>query len=91
MNSTIGTYDNIIQELLDKNMVLLPLAIDPFGHWGPIARTLLTGNGTNTIYTFPDEQPQHPVPPEYFVQQMLTGNPTKHDFFSDTPTHHLHH
>jgi hypothetical protein len=28
--------EDIIQELLNKNMVLLPIAIDPFGKWGPI-------------------------------------------------------
>jgi hypothetical protein len=28
--------EDVIQELLNKNMVLLPFAIDPFGKWGPI-------------------------------------------------------
>ncbi len=49
--------ENIIRELLDKNMILLPFAIDPFGRWGPITRTFLTGNGTNTTYTFPVNRP----------------------------------
>jgi hypothetical protein len=49
--------ENIIQELLNKNMILLPFAIDPFGRWGPITRTFLIGNETNTVYTFPANRP----------------------------------
>jgi hypothetical protein len=64
--------ENIIQELLDKNMVLLPFAIDPFGCWGPIARKILAGNGTNTIYT-----PNQPNTAIMFKQATTTSCPTR--------------
>jgi hypothetical protein len=49
--------ENVIQELLDTDRILLPFAINPFGRWGPITRTFLTGNDTTTIYNFPPNKP----------------------------------
>ena len=44
--------EDIIQELLNKQMILLPMAIDPHGRWGPITNTFLNGNDHRTNYTF---------------------------------------
>jgi hypothetical protein len=35
-NENIIHGDTIIGELLDQNMILLPIAIDPHGRWGPM-------------------------------------------------------
>ncbi|KAL7550150.1 hypothetical protein ACHAWF_013396 [Thalassiosira exigua] len=37
--------DNIMGELIQKNAVMIPFAIDPHGQWGPMADTFLFGKG----------------------------------------------
>ena len=41
-----------IGDLLNNNMILLPLVLDPFGRWGPIMRNFLTPSPTPLIYKF---------------------------------------
>jgi hypothetical protein len=57
INTTTGTTttgDTIIVNLLDSNMVLIPLAIYPFafGHFGPILQTFLFDTQPMTPITF---------------------------------------
>ena len=47
----------IIGDLLDRNMVLIPLAIDPFGHFGPILQTFLFDTQPTTPITFTPTKP----------------------------------
>ncbi len=44
--------EDVIKELLNKQMILLPFAIDPLGRWGPITTTFLHGNKSSIQYTF---------------------------------------
>ena len=44
--------EDVINELLNKQMILLPFAIDPLGRWGPITTTFLQGNKHTLQYTF---------------------------------------
>ncbi len=53
----VGPERCFLQELLHKNMVLLPFSIHLFGRWGPITQTFLTENGTNSTHIFPTYQP----------------------------------
>ena len=53
----VGPGRCFLQELLHKNMVLLPFSIHLFGRWGPITQTFLTENGTNSTHIFPTYQP----------------------------------
>ena len=36
ITGTTTTGDTVIGDLLDHNMILIPIAIDPFGRFGPI-------------------------------------------------------
>jgi len=45
ITGTTTTRDTVIDDLLDRNMILIPIAIDPFGHFGPILQTFLFGVG----------------------------------------------
>jgi hypothetical protein len=59
-NSTTGTTtngDTVICKLLDRNMVLIPLAINPFGHFGPILQTFLFDTQPTTPITFTPTKP----------------------------------
>jgi hypothetical protein len=59
-NSTTGTTTNgnsVIGDLLDRNMVLIPLANDPFGHFGPILQTFLFDTQPTTPITFTPTKP----------------------------------
>ena len=47
----------IIGDLLHNNMTLIPFAIDPFGHLGPLLCTFLFGTTPTTPLTFPAMQP----------------------------------
>ena len=49
--------DNIIGDLLGKNMTLIPFAIDPFGRLGPLARTFLFGTTPARKLSFPASRP----------------------------------
>jgi hypothetical protein len=51
--------NTIIGDILDKNMALLPLAIDPFGHLGPIFCHFLLDNQLVVPLTFPHHAPMH--------------------------------
>ena len=49
--------DTIIGELLSQNMILLPIAIDPHGRWGPMTENFLRLSSASLHYTFrPDRQ-----------------------------------
>ena len=61
-DSTTGittTGDTVIGDLLDRNMVLIPLAIDPFGHFRPILQTFLFDTQPTTPIT---STPTNPTP-----------------------------
>ena len=45
ITGTTTTRDTVIDDLLDRNMILIPIAIDPFGRFGPILQTFLFGVG----------------------------------------------
>ena len=49
--------DAIIGDLLQRNMTLLPFAIDPFGRLGPLARGFLFGTSPAKALTFPPSRP----------------------------------
>ena len=49
--------DAIIGDLLQRNMTLLPFAIDPFGRLGPLARAFLFGTAPTHALTFPPSRP----------------------------------
>jgi hypothetical protein len=50
--------ETIIQDLLDGNTILIPIAIDPHGYWGPITQSFLsTPKTTIPPLTFPHSRP----------------------------------
>ena len=52
---TVG--DTIIGELLTRNMVLIPLAIDPHGRFGPLLQTFLFDTEPATPISFTTNKP----------------------------------
>jgi hypothetical protein len=50
--------DDVIGDLLEKQMTLIPFAIDPFGCIGPLARTFLFGMKPAQQLFFPASRPQ---------------------------------
>jgi hypothetical protein len=61
-NSTTGittTGNTVIGDLLDCNMVIIPLAIDPSGHFRPILQTYLFDTQPTTPIT---STPTNPTP-----------------------------
>ncbi len=57
---TTGTTipgDAIIGNILHNNMTLIPFAIDPFGHLGPILCHFLFGTRPTVPLSFPPSQP----------------------------------
>ena len=53
--TTIG--DTVIGGILDQNMILFPLAIDPLGHFGPILQHFLFDIQTSSPLTFTPAKP----------------------------------
>jgi hypothetical protein len=49
--------DDVIGDILHRNMTLLPFAIDPFGRLGPLARTFLFGTPPRSPPSFPPSRP----------------------------------
>jgi hypothetical protein len=49
--------DQVIGDLFQQNMVLLPFAINPHGCWGPILDHFLLQSSGNLQYTFPTNRP----------------------------------
>ncbi len=49
--------DNVIGDILDQNMVLLPFAIDSFGRFGPILRHFLFNTAPRQHITFHPSRP----------------------------------
>ena len=58
-DSTMDTIlgDEVIGDLLNNNMILLPLALDPHGRWGPIMHNLLFNTATPPKYKFKPNVP----------------------------------
>ena len=56
-NSTSLTGEEIIHELLDSGQVLLPLAISPYGRWGPMFHKFLFGKLYTADHGFPKSRP----------------------------------
>ncbi len=54
--STIG--DKVIGNILAKNMILIPLAIDPFGRFGPLLQHFLFNTLPTTPITFTNAKPK---------------------------------
>ena len=46
--------ERVMEELVTKNVVLIPFAIDPLGRLGPLARQFLYGDRPNSPLTFPN-------------------------------------
>jgi hypothetical protein len=57
ITGTITTGDTIIGDLLDRNMILIPIAIDPFGRFGPILQAFLYNTQPTTPITFTPTKP----------------------------------
>ncbi len=53
--SIIG--DKVIGNILAKNMILIPLAIDPFGRFGPLFQHFLFNTPPTTPITFTNAKP----------------------------------
>jgi hypothetical protein len=49
--------DSILGDLLQQNMLLIPFAIDPLGHFGPLLQNLLFGHHPAPILRFPTSKP----------------------------------
>jgi hypothetical protein len=49
--------DTVIGDLLSQNMILLPIAIDPHGRWGPITENFLNLTSKPLQYTFRSDRP----------------------------------
>ena len=49
--------DDVIGDILEQNMVLLPFAIDPFGRFGPILRHFLFNTAPHQHITFHPSRP----------------------------------
>jgi hypothetical protein len=57
ITGTITTGDTVIGDLLDHNMILIPIAIDPFGQFGPILQTFLFDTEPTNPITFTPIKP----------------------------------
>jgi hypothetical protein len=49
--------DSILGDLLQRNMLLIPFAIDPLGHFGPLLQNFLFGHHPAPILHFPASKP----------------------------------
>ena len=49
--------EQVIGELLDKGTVLIPMAVDPFGRWGPLMRGFLFDEMPRRPMTFRADKP----------------------------------
>lgn len=47
----------VIGDLLNQNMILLPFAINPHGHFRPILNHFLFQSSANLNYAFPNSRP----------------------------------
>jgi hypothetical protein len=41
--------NTVMKDLLDKNTILIPFALDPHGHWGPITPAFLSTPTPSTL------------------------------------------
>ncbi len=57
ITGTTTTGDTFIGDLLDRNMILIPIAIDPFGRFGPILQTFLYDTQPTNPITFTPTKP----------------------------------
>jgi hypothetical protein len=57
ITGTTTTGDTVIGDLLDRNMILIPIAIDPFGRFGPILQTFLYDTQPTNPITFTFTKP----------------------------------
>jgi hypothetical protein len=57
ITGTTTTGDNVFGDLLDRNMTLIPIAIDPFGRFGPILQTFLYDTQPTNPITFTSTKP----------------------------------
>jgi hypothetical protein len=57
ITGTTTTGDTVIGDLLDRNMILIPVAIDPFGQFGPILQTFLYDTQPTNPITFTPTKP----------------------------------
>ena len=56
-NSSSLTGEEIIKYLLDTDRVLIPMAISPYGRWGPMFHKFLFGNMYTPDHKFPKTRP----------------------------------
>lgn len=56
-NTTTIKGDEVIGDLLNQNMILLPFIIDPHGWWGPILQNFLYHAETTLEYQFYASRP----------------------------------
>jgi hypothetical protein len=57
ITGTTTTGDTVIGDLLERNMILIPIAIDPFGRFGPILQTFLYDTQPTNPITFTPTKP----------------------------------
>ena len=55
--STITHSDTVIGDLLNRNMLLIPFAIDPLGRFGPLLQNFLFGQHAAPQLQFPPSRP----------------------------------
>ena len=55
--STITRGDTLIGDLLHRNMLLIPFAIDPLGRFGPLLQNFLFGQHSAPQLRFPPSRP----------------------------------
>lgn len=68
--------ESILGELLDKRIILLALAIDPHGRWGPITERFLFGVTPDQPLTFRNSQ--HPKPNAQSMYDLAVGAKCPH-------------
>ena len=94
--------EQTIGELINENMVLIPIALDPHARWGPITQNFLNLSTQNLQYDFPDHRPNamtmfkratsHPSPIGILktADAMWKSNPTRkffgYSYTSPTPS-----
>ena len=98
------TGERTLQELLAANMLLIPIALDPFGRWGPITQNWLFQTTRNLQYHFRNNKQQaaimfskitkHPCPIGILrtADAYWKGNKTRtfygYSYTSPTPSIH---
>jgi hypothetical protein len=94
--TTSTTGDTVIGDLLDRNMILIPIAIDPFGRSGPILQTFLYDTQPTNPITFTPTKPNatsmYHKSHTFQAQKASSNSPTifgnfyGHSYSAPTPT-----